>query len=194
MDRDSNIGQEGIESIRIKGRRIDDLPLGQGNEAVAGLGEARETARMNAINTINAKYPKHRIDYLKSRINECNENIKRVGDTRVEQESMISEYTGLITMCKHRDGEIVKLDDLCKCGKITGDEFKIRRKEMLKQFPPYDVAAMLKQIVQCKEAIKRCEDVINKEHNSISEFSEMQALCRQRDKELAEYGAIAEGS
>ncbi len=178
---------KGVESIRIKGVAVDELPLGMGNEAKAGMPAAIEQERLNNIATINSKFPPHRIDYLVSRINECSENIDRINSTRAEQEKMISEYTGHISMCKHRDKELAKLD-------VDADDFKEKKKALFKQFPPYDVAAMEQQIVQCKEAISRCEDVVRQENASISEFSEVKALCRQRDIELAQYGAVAEGS
>ncbi len=67
-------------------------------------------------------------------------------------------------------------------------------KELRSKFPPYKISALRQQIVQCKEAIVRCEDVVQQENNSITEFSEVRVLCEQRDKELAQYGAVAEGS
>lgn len=192
-DRDSNIGQVGVESIRIKGKRIEDLPLGTGNEAKEQLKDAIEAERLHNIRTINAKFPTLRIDYIDSRVNECKENITRIQGTMAQQATMISEYKGHIHMSAYRDKEIVKLDDLCKCGKITGDEFKEQRKALLKRFLPFSIPAMEQQIVQCKEAIERCEDVIQQEHDSIAEFTEAKALCKQRDIELAQWGAVAEG-
>jgi len=35
---------------------------------------------------------------------------------------------------------------------------------------------------------------VQQEDDSIAEFTEALALCKQRDKELAKYGAVAEGS
>lgn len=171
---------KGVNSIRLRGKRIGELPLGTGNEAVAQLPDAIKQERLNNIATINAKFPTLRIDYIDSRIVECRENIDRVNDTKTAQATMIEEYTGLIAQCEHRDKEIERLPD--------------QEKELRKQFPPYDVAAMRAQIVQCKEAIVRCDDVVRQEHDSITEFSQARALCVQRDKELAQYGAVAEGS
>lgn len=177
----------GVDSIRIKGQRIEELPLGLGNEAKAQLPEVIEQERLNAIETINAEYPKHRIDYLVSRINECKENKQRMDATIVEQNTMIGDYKGHIAMCKHRDKELAKLDE--------SDEHYTESKRLLfKQFPPYDVAAMEKQIVQCREAIERCNDVKQVEDDSITELTETHTLCKVRDKELAQYGAVTEGS
>lgn len=181
----SNIGEVGVGSIRIKGQTIDELPLGLGNQAKEQLPDAIEAERIEKIKTVAAKYPTHRIDYLVSRINECRENIKRVNDLRTQQETMISEYKGHISMCKHRDKLLESVKD--------SPNFKEEKKALFKQFPPYDVDAMEQQIVQCREAIQRTVDVTERENLSIEEFSEVHALCKQRDIELAQLGAKAEG-
>lgn len=197
-DRNSNIGQVGVESIRIKGQRIDDLPLGLGNAAKAQLPAAIEQERLNNISTINASYPTHRIDYLISRINECEENKKRMLVTTAQLNTMTSEYKGQIEMCKHRDREIERvksynMDDTFPCGELSQSQLD-EIKELEKNFPLYDVAAMEQQIIQNGEGIERCNGVIADENNSIKEFTEVLTLCRERDKRLAEYGAKAEGS
>ncbi len=56
-----------MRSIRIDGRRIGDLPLGQGNEAKDGLSEFLKTQKLTKSENIKAKYPKHKIAYLESR-------------------------------------------------------------------------------------------------------------------------------
>jgi hypothetical protein len=177
---------KGVESIRIKGQAIQDLPLGLGNGAKAQLPAAIEHERLNNIATINANFPTHRIDYLTSRINECRENKTRMDRTTDEQNTMISDYKGHIAMCKHRDKEVAKLDE-------SADDFKAKKKALFKQFLPYNVEAMEQQIVQCREAIERCHKVKDAEDKSIEEFSAARALCNQRDKELAAFGAVAEG-
>lgn len=192
-ERDSNIGQEGVESIRIKGKRIEDLPLGQGNEAKEQLPDAIETQRINKIEGVIAKFPKQRIDYLDSRIVECKGNIDRMMKTITEQNQMISDYKGHIAMCKHRDTLIERQECKLINKKITQEEFDEDKKLLNKQFLPYDVAAMEQQIVQCEEGIERCNEVIKRENLSVTEFSEVRALCVHRDLELAKYGAVAEG-
>jgi len=193
MSKDSNIGEVGVESIRIKGKRIGDLPLGQGNEAKVGLKDAIAQERINNIEAINSKYPTLRIDYIDSRVNECKENILRVQGTMNEQATMIAEYKGHINMCQFRDKEIAKLEGKYKLGSITEYTLKFETKALFKRFPPYQILAMEQQIVQCHEAIDRCNNVIKAEHGSIAEFTEAKALCKQRDIELKQYGALAEG-
>ena len=78
-------------------------------------------------------------------------------------------------------------------GSITEETLKTEKKKLFKRFLPFSIPAMEQQIVQCNEAIERCDIVIQKEHDSIAEFTEAKALCKQRDVELAQYGAVAEG-
>jgi chromosome segregation ATPase len=190
----SNIGTKGVESIRIRGQKIDDLPLGQGNQAKEQLPMAIEQERLNAIEEINATYPTHRIDYLVSRINECNQNKERMNHTVDQQNTMINEYKGQIAMCKHRDNELAKEQANLDIKLITQEQFDEKRKALFKQYPPYNVEAMEQQIVQCNEAIDRCRDVSRQEDHSIAQFTEVWVLCKERDKKLAEHGAKAEGS
>jgi hypothetical protein len=185
---------KGVESIRIKGQKIEELPLGMGNQAKAQLPMAIEAERLAAIETINAEYPKHRIDYLVSRINECEENKGRIQATMDQLNTMTSEYKGQITMCEHRDNEIYKLRKGHGSNGITTQVRDDGIKALRKQYPPYDVEAMKAQIKQNAEGIERCKAVIHTEDESIKEFTEVLTLCRQRDKELAKLGAKAEGS
>ena len=185
---------KGVDSIRLRGQAIEDLPLGQGNQAKEQLPAVIEQERLSAIETVNANYPTHRIDYLVSRINECNENKQRMDRTIAEQHAMISDYKGHIAMCKHRDVEIAKLRKAHGSPGQTTEVVEAGIKALKKQFPPYDVAAMEQQVVQCHEGIERCNKVKDAEDKSIAEFSEVVALCKQRDKELHLLGAKAEGS
>ena len=96
-------------------------------------------------------------------------------------------------MSMYRDKEIAKWQAQLDAGDIDEPRFRIEKKGLLRRFPAYEIPAMEQQIVQCEEAIERCNKVIEAEHDSIDEFTEVKALCKQRDKELAQYGAVAEG-
>ena len=191
MSEDSNIGLVGPESIRIAGRKIENLPIAEGARAKQQMGAVIENDRLNKIATVNATYPTQRLDYLLSRINECRENITRVNKTIDEQNNMISEYRGHISMCKHRDKEIARIE---KTGAHQTNEGKAQIKSLRSVFPPYNVDAMEQQIVQCKEAIVRCNDVIAQENTSIGEFQVVVSKVKERDIKLANLGALAEGS
>ena len=56
--------------------------------------------------------------------------------------------------------------------------------ELLKRFPPYNIKALEDQITQFEESIDRCNNVIEKEFESIAEFTKNLALVQQRDREL----------
>lgn len=174
----SNIGQVGIESIRLNGQEIKDLPIGESARAKAALPEAIEVDKENRRNNIRAQFPKQNVGYLKGRITEANDNIVRMRTTRGASEKLINEYTALISMCEFRDKELAKLDPMLA-------SYEQSKKELLKQFPPYNVEAMQQQIVQSKESIENCEKVIIDEQETITEFRSVLALCEQRDRELA---------
>ncbi len=190
---DSNIGEVGVKSIRIKGQKIENLPLGMGNEAKAQLPNVIAQERIRKIEGVNSKYPTLRIDYIDSRVKECRENITRIQKTMGEQSTMISEYRGHINMSRYREDEIAKWQTQLDDCDIDEARFNIEKKALLRRFPAYEISAMKQQIVQCEEAIKRCDEVIQTEHDSIAEFTEAKALCKQRDVELAALGAVAEG-
>jgi chaperonin cofactor prefoldin len=189
----SNIGQTGVASIRIKGQRVEDLPLGLGNQAKEQLADAIETERLNAIAEINAQYPHQRVDYLSARINECEENKNRMRKMIAETRNRIQEYQALIIGCGVRDKTLQALEDEPKYLR-TGSEYREQRKAIFDAWGHWDKASLEQQVEQDKEAIERFEDVIHQEDESIKEHSEVISLCRERDKKLAKLGAKADGS
>lgn len=176
--RDSNIGQQGVDSIRIQGMKIDNLPMVPSAHVKEQLPKVYQTEKEQKIADIKAKYPKQTVNYLNSRIKECKENIIRVNDFINKLNNDIATYTGQISMCAHRDKLISKLHP---------EEDKEEIRELRKQFPLYDVAAMNTQIDQFKDSIDRGHEVIKQENESIAEHREILALCQQRDKELKQY-------
>jgi len=173
----SNIGQVGVESIRIGGMRVQELPIAEAAIVKPQLPLARDTVRKNKINSVLKKYPDQRTAYLRSRIVECEGNVERVGTTRAQQNQMIAEYSGLLSMCRYRDEEIAR----------AADEEQV--KALKKRFPPYDVGAMSQQILQCTESIERADAVVAQEYKSIAEMRELIGLTTLRDNELKALGA-----
>jgi len=171
-----NIGQIGLESVRIGGMKVCDLPIGEQARTIPQLRLVEDTERQNKIEGIIAKYPKQRVGYLAARVKECNENITRLQTTLAEQNKLINEYTAQISLCEFRDKELAK----------TSDEVEI--KSLKKKYPPYNVDAMNKQIDQSRESIERIDVVIKKEFDSISELNEVMMKCSQRDTELKALG------
>ena len=177
----SNIGETGVKSIRLKGKRIEELPLGTNNEAKEQLVDAIETERLNAIAEVCAKYPTQRIDYLTARINECEANKNNMRKMITDTYGRIQEYQGLVMQCGVRDKMLADEDDPEK------------RKAILKQWGRWDVDALKQQIKQDEEALQRFEDVIKAEDESIKEHMQVITLCKQRDIELAALGAKVDG-
>ena len=180
MSQSSNEGVTGVESIRLGGRSIDQLPIREAALIKQQLPVILENARDNKIVNIKAKYPTQRVDWITGAINECNDSIRRVRMLVDQQRTMIEEYTGLLSLCRHRDKALLKLDP-------KANEVEI--KALKKQFPPYNVKAMRQQIQQCNEAIYRSDKVVDQEHASISELKELMVKCKKRDEELKALGA-----
>lgn len=192
MSRSSNIGQTGVSSIRIKGKRVEDMPLGTNNQALEQMADAVETERLNAIAEVNAKYPHQRVDYLSSRINECEQNKNRMKAFIAETRGRISEYQQLVMNCSVRDKMLADLDD--DKYRYDGEEYKAKRRDILTTWGRWDETALKQQIDQFEEAIAKTEDVIRQEDEAIREHTEVIGLCRQRDRELAKLGAKVQGS
>ena len=186
----SNVGETGVASIRVKGQRIEDLPLGLGNQAKDQLADAIETERLNAIAEINAQYPHQRVDYLSARINECEENKNRMRKMIAETNARIQEYQGLMLKCGVRDQMLADLE----AENLTLEHERAKRKKIYSDWGRWDEASLAQQVEQDKEAIERFQDVIRQEDESIKEHSEVISLCRERDKKLAKLGAKADGS
>lgn len=168
----SNRGKLGIQSIRLGGMNFDELPIGEGARVREQIPAVLKSERENRIANIRAKYPKQSIAWIDGAIRECESTIKNVRALKDGQQKLIDDYTGLISLCAHRDKEIAKTDDPEKIA-----AFK-------KQFPPYNVDALRLQIKLSKEAIGRSDEVIDKEHNSISELRDLRVRCLKRDAEL----------
>jgi len=181
-DDQSNIGQVGVDSIRIAATKIEDLPMVAGAHAKTGIAAAIQNEKQNRINTIRAKYPAHHINQLEGWVKECEENVQRVQIFKGQQSDMINQYTGHISMCEYRDKELARLDP-----DNPGELEQI--KALKKQFPPYNVEKMREQIQMCREGLERGDLVIAKEYESLAMLREQIALCQHRDMELRAAGA-----
>lgn len=177
----SNEGILGIESIRLGGMTLDNLPIAEGALTKAQMPDIIAADKKNTIDNIIAKYPKQTVAWVRGAIRDCEVTIKNVRGLKVGQNTMINEYSTHIGLCVHRDREVAKLN-----AENPADLVEIKKLKL--QFPPYNVKAMKQQIEQCKEAIERSDIVIDKEHSDIATFKELLTTCMQRDKELAEFG------
>lgn len=181
MTDNDNIGQTGIESIRIANTQVNSLPFVAKEHAKRDMVKAFETEKENKVKAVEAKYPEESIAYLDGWIKEVNANIKSIQNLKVEQSNIVNDYTGHISMCKYRDEELAKLDP-----EVPGDLEQI--KLLKKRFPPYNVEKMEAQIQMCRDSLQRCDDVIEKEFKTLSMLQERRTLCEMRNKELAALG------
>ena len=172
----SNIGKSGVDSIRIGGMKLDDLPIAEAAQAKEELPKFIENQRLQKIESIKAEYPKPSVAYINGCISECEANIARVSSMRDKESTIINEYSAHISLCTHRDRELSK----------TTDPVKI--KELNKAFPPYKVEALQQQIIQSTESVNRANSVIAREYKDIAEFKELIGLCEQRDQKLKDLG------
>lgn len=174
-----NIGVTGIDSLRLGGMSIDELPIAEAAITKQQMSSFLKSDKENKVEAIRAKYPKQTIPWIDGAIRECEANIKRIRDLISDQNKMINDYSAQIGLCQHRDKLIRKLDK---------EEDKELIKDLNKQFPPYNVEAMQQQIRQCRESIVLSNEVIDKEHDSITELKSLRVKCEQRDRELKAYG------
>lgn len=172
----SNIGKTGLDSIRLGGMSLDMLPIRESAITQEQWSEVEANDKRQQIENILAEYPKGKISYFNSRIDECQENIERIRQLKADQQKMINEYTAHIGLCKHRD----------KMLALTDDPAEIRKLNI--QFPPYNVEAMEEQIKLCEDAIERSDNVIDQEFSSILELRDVINRCQERDAKLKPFG------
>lgn len=209
----SNIGEEGIESIRIGGMKIEDLPLANAADVKAQMPLVEDTIRQNKIEDLIAKYPKQKVDYLQARMKECSLNVDQQTVFKGEMGLKIQDYQSKISMDGYRESQLAVLDpdgSLCKLMGRNGAE-RIKAKEekrapvltevteeqtaqyeqiksVRRNFPPYDLEQMEAQIEKFREAIDAADKIIKTEFKSIAELNGVAALCIQRDNELRGLG------
>jgi hypothetical protein len=175
--KETNIGQTGLDSLRIDGMRIGNIPLGQGNEAKEGLTDFLKTEKENLKNDILARYPKHKQDFLKSQVQECKLNIKNIKNFKSKLREQIAEYRQIIKDCDFRENEINKYNK-------DNPEDAEKIKQLRLKYPPYDVEALQQQIQQFEESIERCDEVIEKDYESVTEIQQILVLVEHREREL----------
>ena len=174
----SNIGEVGVKSIRLKGMKVEDLPLAMKARVQPQIAIAEDTERQNKVGNIIKKYPTQRVDYLEGRIAECKLSMEGMNHMLLAEQQRIQEYQGHIEMCKHRDRMLAKLDPVTDADEI---------KQLKRQFP-YVIDRLENQIKVSNESIQRFQEVIRREANDIEELGQVLGLARQRDIELKALG------
>lgn len=168
----NNVGQTGPESLRLGGMSIDNLPIAEARITLDQLPLLNAADRETQVSNIKASYPKQDLPWITGALKECKGNLVNVRKLAKDSQSKIDEYMGLIGLCKHRD----------KLLATEQDESKI--KAIKAQFPLYQVKAMKTQVGQFREAINKCDEVIDKEHASIELLNDLHRQCKERDDKL----------
>ena len=184
----SNIGETGVESIRLKGMKVEELPLAFAAHVAPQIKLAEDTERKNKIANVLKKYPDQRAEFLGTRIQESKDNQANMTRLISEQQQMISDYKGHIAMTKHRNSEEDKLRRWLEEGRLSDVEFKTELKDLNKRHLPYDIERLQAQIDLCHENIRRAEIVSNQEADAIAELGRVKGLAEQRDAELYQLG------
>lgn len=178
--RKSNIGDVGVDSIRLGGMTVDELPIAEAHLVKMQLPGARELERTAKIAGVRARYPQQDVGYLEARIREAKGMIATFRQQRDGVRSQREQYGILLTEAEKRDKEIAHLAD----DDIRDECVKALREE----YGPWEVEGLRNQITLFDESVARFDETIEREQASIDELSEVLGLCRARDKEIARLG------
>lgn len=209
----SNRGQSGIESIRIGGMTVQDLPMVMAAHAKQQLPLAIDNERRQKIKEVLAKAPTQKVDYLRAAIMECKHNVDTQTNFKAELAAKIASYEGQRGGVEYGRQQLEKLDPDGEIasffGRIGAEQIRAKDegrepvipdvseeqyaayeqiKSIRANFPPYNEAAMDQQIGQFRDAIQAADKVIGKEYDSIAEFTGVLALAERRDSELKALG------
>lgn len=191
MGQSSNIGEVGVGSIRIAGQRVEDLPLGQGNEAKVQIPLAMDMERQQKIATVIASFPTGKKVYFQSRIDEANSNIRGFGKQRVLRRRWIGEYRNTL---KEIEGQpnVRELDDeIFAVSQRTDIDLAEKTSiihNMKEGYTTYEPEAMETQMAQYEVDIERYDTAIQEENDSIGVLRQTIGLVDMRDHELKNLG------
>ena len=188
----SSIDVIGVDSIRLNGQVIADLPLAERAHALQQLPLAHDAERQNQIESVLARYPRQELEAIQARVREAQDNITRVTKMLSDQRDMINTYNHIKNMCKLRDKELSFYPD-------EGQERSDKIREWNIQLANANTAAYIvyedgskfdEQIKQCEEAIEQAEDVIERERNDIRNMEKLSGQIIARDVELKRLGVV----
>ena len=186
-----NIDILGIDSIRLNGQVIKDLPIAELASAIPQLPLARDTERQNAIEAILARYPKQTLSSISGRIKEAQKNIERISKLREEQHEMINTYKHIKNMCKVRDKELSFYPDGPeRAEKIREWNITLANANTAAYIVYENADGFDEQIKQCEDTIKKAEDVLERERADIRNMEKLSGQIIARDVELKRLGVV----
>jgi hypothetical protein len=186
----NNFGEVGVDSIRINGQRIADLPLGLGNDAKDQIPIALSNERQQKIADVLARYPRVTREYLQSRMRECQTAIADFKRVKKETQEAIKDFT---LLAQNQEGVAFHdiEEELYKIGHRTDLSFEERKRliaEKRSTVSVYNPVDLSKQITNFQENIERLDDAIQAENDSVSELVGLLARIDIRDAELKSLG------
>ena len=191
----SNINVIGVDSIRINGSIISQLPLAESINAANQIPLARDDERQNAIAAIISSYPTQKVSAISARIREAQSNIKRISTMRDTQQTMINDYTITVRMCGVRDKELSMLypdEGEERSAKIREWNMTLANADTAAYIVYDNMEAFQNQIHQCEAAIEKAEMVIEREREDISGMEKLSGQIVARDIELRRLGVVQE--
>jgi hypothetical protein len=100
---EENKGVRGAASLRLKGMKISELPMGMREQAIEQMPAFIEEQRRNKVDRIIARFPKGQIVQYEARIRECEANIKMFVQAKEMAMHNIGRYMDLL---RKRDGDL----------------------------------------------------------------------------------------
>lgn len=181
----------GVGSIRLMGKKLDDLPAHQSRQAQLQIPDAIEAENRQKIEDIMAEYPRTTREYLESRLRECEKAIEDFRRVRGEKQAAIKN---MMKLANDQHGKVTfksietELEAIGRRTDISFDEKKRLIRERRKECSDYDPAALYQQAEQFEADIERLDKAIESEQASILELRTTLGKIDHRDAELKKLG------
>jgi uncharacterized coiled-coil DUF342 family protein len=187
---EDNIGEVGVESIRINGQKIQSLPFVSSERVKDQIPLVLAHEKQQKIADILARYPRVTRDYVNARLRECTTAVEDFKRVKKETATKIADFT---LLAQQQGGESFTdiEDELYAIGARTDisiEEKKTLIAERRANVSEYDPKNLYKQITQFQENIERLDDAIQAEQDSITELKVLLGQLQIRDAELKALG------
>ncbi len=183
-----NKGIRGPASMRFRGRKISELPLGQANDIAEGVQAFIQQERINRVNAITARYPRATKEQYDSLIRACEANIEGFKRHRFETLKKMDEYQ---TLMRNNTGKTMvdlepAIDAVALNSDLTLEEKMAAIHEIKEELAPFDGQGLWKQIKQFRMDVERYDETIDQERNSIHDLREGLLLIAERDRRISQ--------
>ena len=104
----NNEGVNGVDSIRIGGKPIDQLNRRQQMEARVAI---ELTEHEKAVRAVKGRYPPFNVAAMEAAVREAQANIDRFNECIQKEQATIADFTANIALCRQRDKELAALGE-----------------------------------------------------------------------------------